>query len=247
MPAASNCSRSSTEEAAALVRVQDAQSGLWYEVLDKGGAKGNYLESSASCMFVYALAKGVRRGYLPEHYLANAERGYNGILTQVYRGGSGRRCVGDRYGEGGRTGRRPVSRRQLCLLPERESGRERSEGRGAVPHGCNRDGERAECKAGPRRHGGGGRLVQLAEASGCLRQGSVLPLQVGYAGRSGLFAVRPHLPELRRGDQGTGCGADACESSQGAGLRDCFAGQPGQESACRIMRRQKMPRRLRSG
>lgn len=69
------------EEAAALARVQDAQSGLWYEVLDKGGVKGNYLESSASCMFVYALAKGVRRGYLPEHYLANAERGYKGILT----------------------------------------------------------------------------------------------------------------------------------------------------------------------
>jgi unsaturated rhamnogalacturonyl hydrolase len=66
-------------EAAAIVRVQDAQSGLWYEVLDKGSAKGNYLESSASCMFVYALAKGVRRGYLPEHYLANAERGYSGI------------------------------------------------------------------------------------------------------------------------------------------------------------------------
>ncbi|HUV68365.1 MAG TPA: glycoside hydrolase family 88 protein [Terracidiphilus sp.] len=75
------------EEAAALVRVQDAQSGLWYEVLDKGGAKGNYLESSASCMFVYALAKGVRRGYLPEHYLANAERGYKGILTHFIKVG----------------------------------------------------------------------------------------------------------------------------------------------------------------
>ncbi len=68
-------------EAAAVARYQDAKTGLWYEVLDKGGAKGNYLESSASCMFVYAFAKGVRRGYLPERYLANAERGYQGILT----------------------------------------------------------------------------------------------------------------------------------------------------------------------
>lgn len=66
-------------DAAALVRYQDAESGLWYQVLDKAGAKGNYLESSASCMFVYALAKGVRRGYLPERFLANAERGYKGI------------------------------------------------------------------------------------------------------------------------------------------------------------------------
>jgi unsaturated rhamnogalacturonyl hydrolase len=77
------------EEAAALVRVQDAQTGLWYQVLDKGGAKGNYLESSCSSMFVYALAKGVRRGYLPERYLANAERGYKGILAKFIEVGPG--------------------------------------------------------------------------------------------------------------------------------------------------------------
>jgi unsaturated rhamnogalacturonyl hydrolase len=77
------------EEATALVRVQDAQTGLWYEVLDKGGAKGNYVESSASSMFVYALAKGVRRGYLPQHYLTNAERGYKGILAKFIETGPG--------------------------------------------------------------------------------------------------------------------------------------------------------------
>jgi unsaturated rhamnogalacturonyl hydrolase len=68
-------------DAEAVVRAQNASSGLWYEVLDKPHAKGNYLESSAACMFVYALAKGVRRGYLPEHYLANAERAYRGIQS----------------------------------------------------------------------------------------------------------------------------------------------------------------------
>ena len=41
-------------DAAAVAKVQDTSSGLWYQVLDKAGAKGNYLESSASCMFVYA-------------------------------------------------------------------------------------------------------------------------------------------------------------------------------------------------
>ena len=54
--------------AAAVVRYQDSESGLWYQVLDKGGEKGNYFESSAACMFTYALAKGVRRGYLPREY-----------------------------------------------------------------------------------------------------------------------------------------------------------------------------------
>jgi unsaturated rhamnogalacturonyl hydrolase len=75
-------------DAAALARYQDAASGLWYQVLDKPDAKGNYLESSASCMFVYALAKGVRRGYLPPSYLANAERGYRGILSRFIQTGT---------------------------------------------------------------------------------------------------------------------------------------------------------------
>jgi unsaturated rhamnogalacturonyl hydrolase len=65
--------------AAAIVRYQDSGSGLWYQVLDKGGEKGNYFESSAACMFTYALAKGVRLGYLPPEYETNAQRAWNGI------------------------------------------------------------------------------------------------------------------------------------------------------------------------
>ncbi len=74
-------------DADAVARYQDSKTGLWFQVLDKAGAKGNYPESSASCMFVYALAKGVRRGYLPQHYLANAERGYRGILARFIQTG----------------------------------------------------------------------------------------------------------------------------------------------------------------
>lgn len=76
-------------EAVAVARYQDASTGLWYDVIDKPAEKGNYVESSASCMLVYALAKGVRRGYLPEHYLANAERGYQGILAHLIQTESG--------------------------------------------------------------------------------------------------------------------------------------------------------------
>ena len=76
------------KDAAAITRYQDGATGLWYQVLDKGGAQGNYLESSASCMFVYALAKGVRLGYLPQSYLANAERGYKGITSHFIETGS---------------------------------------------------------------------------------------------------------------------------------------------------------------
>jgi unsaturated rhamnogalacturonyl hydrolase len=68
--------------ARAVAKYQDSRSGLWYQVLDKGDAKGNYLESSASCMFVYALAKGVRNGYLPANYMKNANDGYRGIQKE---------------------------------------------------------------------------------------------------------------------------------------------------------------------
>ena len=68
--------------AAAIIAVQDEASGVWYQVLDQNGHDGNYLEASASCMFVYALAKGVRKGYLEPGALDAARRGYAGILTR---------------------------------------------------------------------------------------------------------------------------------------------------------------------
>ncbi len=65
--------------AASFVKYQDKDSGLWWQVVDKGGQQGNYLEASASCMFTYALAKGARMGYLPISDEAVAKRGWEGI------------------------------------------------------------------------------------------------------------------------------------------------------------------------
>lgn len=67
--------------AKAVVRYQDPKAGLWYEVLNKPGKPGNYLESSASCMFTYALAKAVRLGYLPAKYEENAKLAWRGIQS----------------------------------------------------------------------------------------------------------------------------------------------------------------------
>jgi len=69
--------------ASALLRVQDEKTGLWYQILDKAAEPGNYLEASASTMFIYALAKGVRKGYLPQDCLSAAQRGYNGVLRNL--------------------------------------------------------------------------------------------------------------------------------------------------------------------
>lgn len=52
------------------------------QVMDKGGEEGNYLESSASAMFVYTLAKGVRMGYLSKDaFLESALTGYDGMIS----------------------------------------------------------------------------------------------------------------------------------------------------------------------
>lgn len=67
----------------AVVAVQDKETGLWYQVLDQGGRKGNYLEASASCMFVYAMAKAVNQGYVEQKYRAIAEKGYAGIIDRM--------------------------------------------------------------------------------------------------------------------------------------------------------------------
>lgn len=69
--------------AAAVAKYQDEKSGLWYQVMDQGTRKGNYLEATASSMFVYAFAKAVNKGYLPETYLQKAKKGYQGLIDNL--------------------------------------------------------------------------------------------------------------------------------------------------------------------
>ena len=63
-----------------LTKYQDAKTGGWYQVTDQGTRAGNYIETSSSSMFVYALAKGVRLGYLDKSYQKAAEKGYQGLV-----------------------------------------------------------------------------------------------------------------------------------------------------------------------
>ena len=69
-------------EAAAIEKYQDAKSGVWWDIIDLGSREKNYLESSASAMFVYAIARGVREGYLPDRYMKVATRGWEGIKNE---------------------------------------------------------------------------------------------------------------------------------------------------------------------
>ncbi|MGJ5643077.1 glycoside hydrolase family 88/105 protein [Formosa sp. S-31] len=65
-----------------LAKYQD-DSGLWYQVTNMGDKEGNYLEASGTAMFVYALAKGVNKGYLPQQYKAVAEKGFDGMTRDL--------------------------------------------------------------------------------------------------------------------------------------------------------------------
>jgi unsaturated rhamnogalacturonyl hydrolase len=69
--------------ARAIRDVQDPVSGLWYDVLDQPNRAGNYHEASASSMFVYALARGARRGWLAPDYRNVASRGFDGIVRDM--------------------------------------------------------------------------------------------------------------------------------------------------------------------
>jgi unsaturated rhamnogalacturonyl hydrolase len=63
----------------ALMTVQDKDTHLWYQVPDRAGEEGNYLESTCSAMYCFAMAKGVRLGVLPKHYKTEAYQVMEGL------------------------------------------------------------------------------------------------------------------------------------------------------------------------
>ena len=67
-------------------KYQDSD-GLWHQVLDKPNNLDNPQESSSSCLFLYAAAKGMRSGYLKEDYTSVVAKGIDGILKHVVKKG----------------------------------------------------------------------------------------------------------------------------------------------------------------
>ncbi|WP_320018225.1 glycoside hydrolase family 88 protein [Labilibaculum manganireducens] len=68
--------------AEALSNYQD-ETGLWYQVLDQGHREGNYLEASASSMYMYGYAKAVNKGYINKKYRKTALKAYNGLMKNL--------------------------------------------------------------------------------------------------------------------------------------------------------------------
>ena len=71
-------------------------SGLWHQMLDKADS---YLETSASAMFVYSMARAINRGWISAvGYGSVAQAGWNAITTRVNpRGQVEGSCVGTTF------------------------------------------------------------------------------------------------------------------------------------------------------
>ena len=64
-----------------IQKYQDNKSALWLDVLGYNGtdSQKNYFEASASCQFVYCIAKAVRKGYIPANKISTAQKGFAAI------------------------------------------------------------------------------------------------------------------------------------------------------------------------
>jgi unsaturated rhamnogalacturonyl hydrolase len=63
-----------------LTKFQDEKSGLWYQVVDKGSHEGNWLESSASSLFLYTIAKAVNNQYVDVEFAEVVKKGFQGLI-----------------------------------------------------------------------------------------------------------------------------------------------------------------------
>lgn len=66
----------------AIEKYRDENTGMWYQVTDQIDRKGNYLESSASAMFIYSWVKGAQKGYLDKTYLQKGEKAYGQFVDR---------------------------------------------------------------------------------------------------------------------------------------------------------------------
>ena len=69
----------------AILKWQDKQTGTWYQVMDSPDRKGNYLESTCTAMFTYALLKAYRKGYVGTKYRDAGIKAYKGMINNFIR------------------------------------------------------------------------------------------------------------------------------------------------------------------
>lgn len=72
----------------------DKDADMLYQVIDRGGEKGNYLETSGSSMVAYAMLKGARLGVLDKSYSVLGKQIFDGICKRYLSGDNGELNLG---------------------------------------------------------------------------------------------------------------------------------------------------------
>ena len=74
-----------TELMAGIAPYAEADTGMYYQVVDQGAREGNYLETSGSSMIAYAMLKGARLGVLSQEYAILGKKTFDGILRRYFK------------------------------------------------------------------------------------------------------------------------------------------------------------------
>lgn len=81
-----------------LKNTQDATTGLWYQVVDKGNLSSNWIETSGSGMFIYSLKHAIDRGYIDASYLTVVDKAWEGLQNYISLDGFNRPVISDYVG-----------------------------------------------------------------------------------------------------------------------------------------------------
>jgi unsaturated rhamnogalacturonyl hydrolase len=75
---------------AGLAKTQNPKTGLWFQVMDQPELAGNWIETSSSGMFIYAIRKAVRLKLVDASYQPVADRAWKGLQATFEQDANGR-------------------------------------------------------------------------------------------------------------------------------------------------------------
>jgi len=87
---ATPASRTAEEERRGPREGAGPEDGLWFQILDKGTLRDNWIETSSSGMFVLRHPEGDRLGLVEPRFLPAAERAWKGLQATFERDAAGR-------------------------------------------------------------------------------------------------------------------------------------------------------------
>ena len=87
----------------ALMPWQDPETGMWYQVTNKGDQPDNWPESSCTCLYTTAICMGIRMGLIPKERMEAVCRAISGVMEYVGRDEKGlligNICIGTGVGD----------------------------------------------------------------------------------------------------------------------------------------------------